>query len=195
MSKDSKLKVSFKDQQQIKEFTPKLDKNSEIFLWKKVISIVNDEVEDKTELLTETQFLVKKTPYGKDYKYEITGFINKSGEYITDPEQIKQNLKLYAHAEFADLQKKILGKFDKQSNLNKSKDFQINEEVVLRKEDKLLFIKTKEGLVNRRGKIKETNKVLQKGRFFLEDSGQDVKITNNALNSSKKPSKSSLKRG
>ncbi len=70
-----------------------------------IINIVDDEVENETKLLTETQFLVKKTPYGKDSKYEITGFINKAGEYVTEPEQIKQNLKLYAFAEFADLQK------------------------------------------------------------------------------------------
>lgn len=34
----------------------------------------------KLNILTETQFLVKKTPHGKDFKYEITGFINKAGE-------------------------------------------------------------------------------------------------------------------
>lgn len=46
-------------------------------------------------------------------------FINKAGEHITDPKQIKEISKLYAHAEFADLQKNILGKFDKNGNLNK----------------------------------------------------------------------------
>ncbi len=105
MNKDKKS-VQFNENPDIKEFTPKLDKNSEIYSIKRnIINIVDDEVENETKLLTETQFLVKKTPYGKDSKYEITGFINKAGKYVTEPEQIKQNLKLYAFAEFADLQK------------------------------------------------------------------------------------------
>nr|WP_045799964.1 hypothetical protein [Rickettsia bellii] len=156
--------------------------------------MVDDEVEDETKLLTETQFLVKKTPHGKDFKYEITGFINKAGEYITEPEQIKQNLKLYAFAEFADLQKNILGKFDKEGSLKISKNFEDDEEIVLRKNGKLLFVKTEKGLVNRQGELKKVNKILQKDGFFFEDSGRDVKVPKSAISPNGKPKKSILKR-
>lgn len=79
MTKDKKS-VRFNENPQIKEFDPKLDKSSDIYsIKRKIINIVDDEVEDETKLLTETKFLVKKTPYSKDFKYEITGFINKAG--------------------------------------------------------------------------------------------------------------------
>ena len=108
MGKDKK-EVRFNDNLDVKEFTSKLEKNSDIYSVKrKVINIVDDEVEDQTKLLTETQFLVKKTPHGKISQYEI----NKAGEHINDPKQIKEISKLYAHAEFADLQKNVLGKFE-----------------------------------------------------------------------------------
>ena len=191
----NKKSVRFNENPQIKEFAPKLDKNSDIYSVKrKIINIVDDEVENETKLLTETQFLVKKTPHGKDSKYEITGFVNKTGEYITEPEQIKQNLRLYAFAEFADLQKNILGKFDKEDNLKISKNFEADEEIVLRKDGKLLFAKTEKGLVNRQGELKEVNKILQKGRFFFEDSGKDIKVPKNAINPNGKPKKPILQK-
>lgn len=62
MGKDKK-EVRFNDNWDVKEFTSKLEKNSDIYSVKrKVINIVDDEVEDQTKLLTETQFFVKKTP-------------------------------------------------------------------------------------------------------------------------------------
>lgn len=51
-------------------------------------------MEDQTKLLTDTQFLVKKTPHGKTSQYEISGFINKAAEHINDPKQIKEISKL-----------------------------------------------------------------------------------------------------
>ncbi|GAA5252937.1 hypothetical protein KNCP2_12250 [Candidatus Rickettsia kedanie] len=90
MSKDKK-EVRFNDNLDVKEFILKLEKNSDIYSVKrKVINIVDDEVEDRTKLLTETQFLVKKTPHGKTSQYEISSFVNKAGEYISDPKQIKE---------------------------------------------------------------------------------------------------------
>ncbi len=160
MGKDKK-EVRFNDNLDVKEFTSKLEKNSDIYSVKrKVINIVDDEVEDQTKLLTETQFLVKKTPHGKISQYEISGFINKAGERINDPKQIKEISKLYAHAEFADLQKNVLGKFDKNGNLSMTKDFEIDENLVFRKDGKLLFVKTQSGLINREGEMKAVNHVL-----------------------------------
>ncbi|KJW02834.1 hypothetical protein REIP_0849 [Rickettsia endosymbiont of Ixodes pacificus] len=61
MGKDKK-EVRFNDNLDVKEFTSKLEKNSDIYSVKrKVINIVDDEVEDQTKLLTETQFLVKNS--------------------------------------------------------------------------------------------------------------------------------------
>jgi|GEM_PF-5463031 len=196
MGEDKKLKVRFNDNMDVKEFIEKPERSSDIYsIKRKVINIVDDEVEDQTKLLTETQFLVKKTPHGKTFKYEITGFINKAGEHINDPKQIKEISKLYAHAEFADLQKNVLGKFDKNGNLNISKDFEIDENIVFRKDGKLLFVKTQIGLINRGGEMKAVNHVLQKGRFFFEDSGHEINTKLGTASLNKKPTKSTLKRG
>jgi len=141
---DKKLKVRFNENSQIKEFIEKPERNSDIYsIKRKVISIVDDEVEDQTKLLTEIQFLIKKTPHNKTSQYEISGFINKAGEHVAVPKQIKEIIKLYSHAEFADLQKNILGKFDKNGNLNISKDFEIDEEVVFRKKVNYYLLKPK----------------------------------------------------
>lgn len=195
MGKDKK-EVRFNDDLDIKEFILKLEKNSDIYsIKRKVINIVDDEVENQTKLLTETQFLVKKTPHGKTSQYEISGFINKAGEHINDPKQIKEISKLYAHAEFADLQKNILGKFDKNGNLSITKDFEIDENLVFRKDGKLLFVKTQSGLINREEEMKAVNQVLQKGRFFFEDLGGKVNTKLGTENLNKKPTKPTLKRG
>lgn len=75
MGKDEK-EVKFNDNLDVKEFTSKLEKNSDIYsIKRKVINIVDDELEDQTKLLTKTQFLVKKTLHGKTSQYEISGFI------------------------------------------------------------------------------------------------------------------------
>jgi hypothetical protein len=137
----------------------------------------------------------KKTPHGKTSQYEISGFINKVGEHINDSKQIKEISKLYAHAEFADLQKNVLGKFDKNGNLSITKDFEIDENLVFRKDGKLLFVKTQNGLINREGEMKEVNHVLQKGRFFFEDLGGKVDTKLGTANLNKKPAKPTLKRG
>ncbi|MGI4752565.1 MAG: hypothetical protein ACRYE8_02405 [Janthinobacterium lividum] len=42
--------------------------------------------------------------------------------------------------------------------------------------------------------MKKVNKVLQKGRFFFEDSGRDLKDPKSAINPNEKPKKSILKR-
>ena len=43
----------------------------------------------------------------------IVALLTKPGNILTDPKQIKEISKLYAHIKFAALQKNILGKFDK----------------------------------------------------------------------------------
>ncbi|HJD66032.1 MAG TPA: hypothetical protein LFV91_03050 [Rickettsia endosymbiont of Bembidion nr. Transversale] len=49
MTKDKKS-VRFNENPQIKEFDPKLDKNSDIYsIKRKIINIVDDEVEDETK--------------------------------------------------------------------------------------------------------------------------------------------------
>ncbi|BDU60279.1 hypothetical protein FLA4_06890 [Candidatus Rickettsia kotlanii] len=119
-----------------------------------------------------------------------------ASEHINDLKQIKEISKLYAHAVFADLQKNILGKFDKNGNLSITKDFAIDENLVFRKDSKLLLIKTQSGLIKREGGMTAVNHVLQKGRFLFEDLGGkvDTKLgTANFLN--KKPKKPTLKRG
>ncbi|AFC73932.1 hypothetical protein [Rickettsia montanensis] len=138
---------------------------------------------------------MKKTPHGKTSQYEISSFINKADEHINDPKQIKEISKLYAHAAFADLQKNILGKFDKNGNLSITKDFAIDENLVFRKDGKLLFVKTQSGLINREGEMTAVNHVLQKGRFLFEDLGGKVDTTLGTANLNKKPTKPTLKRG
>lgn len=51
----NKKSVRFNENLQIKGFDPKLDKNSDIYsIKRKIINIIDDEVEDETKLLTET---------------------------------------------------------------------------------------------------------------------------------------------
>ncbi|MFP3120572.1 hypothetical protein GCO76_03650 [Rickettsia sp. R2] len=128
-------------------------------------------------------------------QYEISGFINKAGKHINNPKQIKEISKLYAHAVFADLQKNILGTFDKNGNLSITQDFAIDENPVFRKDCKLLLVKTQSGLVNREGEMTAVNHVLQKGRFLLEDLGGKVDTKLGTANLNKKPTKPTLKRG
>ncbi|WP_045805347.1 hypothetical protein [Rickettsia argasii] len=125
----------------------------------------------------------------------MSGFINKAGKHINNPKQIKEISKLYAHAVFADLQKNILGTFDKNGNLSITKDFAIDENPVFRKDGKLLLVKTQSGLVKREGEMTAVNHVLQKGRFLLEDLGGKVDTKLGTANLNKKPTKSTLKRG
>lgn len=135
---------------------------------------------------------MKKTPHGQTSQYEMRGFINKAGEHINDPKQIKEISKLYAHAVCADLQKNILGKFDKNGNLSITKDFAIDENPVFRKDGKLLLVKTQSGLINRAGEMTAVNHVLQKGRFLFEDLGGKVDTKLGTANLNKKPTKQSL---
>ncbi|WP_392506086.1 hypothetical protein ACE5D9_06830 [Rickettsia sp. 2024-CO-Wats] len=138
---------------------------------------------------------MKNTPHGKTSQYEISGFINKASEHINDPKQIKEISKLYVHAVFTDLQKNILGKFDKNDNLSITKDFVIDENPVFRKDSKLLLVKTQSGLINREGDMTAVNHVLQKGRFLFEDLGGKVDTKLGTANLNKKPTKPTLKRG
>lgn len=60
MNKDKKP-VQFNENPEIKEFTPKLDKNSEIYsIKRKIINIVDDEVENETNYLLKLNSLLKK---------------------------------------------------------------------------------------------------------------------------------------
>ncbi|CEO16503.1 hypothetical protein RMONA_00385 [Rickettsia monacensis] len=77
MGKDKK-EVRFNDNLDVKEFTSKFEKNSDIYSVKrKVINIVDDEVEDQTKLLMETQFLVKKLYTVKHLNMKLAALLTK----------------------------------------------------------------------------------------------------------------------
>lgn len=78
MGKDKK-EVRFNDNWDVKEFfTSKLEKNSDIYSVKrKVINIVDDEVEDQTKLFTETQFLMKKLHMVKHLNMKLAALLTK----------------------------------------------------------------------------------------------------------------------
>lgn len=76
---DKTLKVRFNDNPDIKEFIEKFERSSDIYSVKrKVINIVDDEVEDQTKLLTETQFLVKKLHMVKHLNMKLAALLTKS---------------------------------------------------------------------------------------------------------------------
>lgn len=166
----------------------------------KVVSIIKKNAVGEEFIVDDPKVVIGKrkgflAAIGLIKKEKFIGIINKKGELIQDKNTIDNVLSNIKGYKFKDLNEKFVGRFDQNGELPKNLKFDIDQNIIVSKDNKLVAIQEKSGLINQYGTslyreelVKENNK-----SYLISESGRGINTQKGIENLKKQPTKSTLK--